>query len=80
MKSVSPVYVHLTGLVTGSRVYHECVRQSLDFTKLMVSEPDHTHSRLRTTTCCERSQPRLIKPYAALLNTNQRGQQRRALA
>lgn len=39
MKSVSPVHLHLTGLVTGSRVYLECVRQSLDFSKLMVSEP-----------------------------------------
>ena len=39
MKSVSPVHLHLTGLVTGSTVYLECVRQSLDFSKLMVSEP-----------------------------------------
>ena len=39
MKSVSPVHLHLTGLVTGSRVYRECIRQSLDFSKLMVSEP-----------------------------------------
>ena len=39
MKSVSPVHLHLTGLVTGSRIYLECVRQSLDFSKLMVSEP-----------------------------------------
>ena len=37
MKSVSPVHLHLTGLETGGRVYRECVRQSLDFSKLMVS-------------------------------------------
>lgn len=38
MKSVSPVHVHLTGLSTNGRVYRECVRQSLDFDKLMVSD------------------------------------------
>ena len=36
MKSVSPVDLHLTGLDTNGRVYRECVRQSLNFDKLMV--------------------------------------------
>ena len=38
MKSVSPVFLHLTGLDTNGRVYRECVRQSLDFNKLLVSK------------------------------------------
>ena len=38
MKSVSPVLLHLTGLDANGRVYRECVRQSLDFNKLMVGE------------------------------------------
>ena len=38
MKSVSPLFLHLTGLDTNGRVYRECVRQSLDFNKLMVGE------------------------------------------
>jgi len=38
MKSVSPVHLYLTGLGTSGRVYRECVRQSLDFDKLMVSD------------------------------------------
>ncbi|XP_015748875.1 PREDICTED: tRNA methyltransferase 10 homolog B-like [Acropora digitifera] len=37
MKSVYPVDLHLTGLDTNGRVYRECVRQSLNFDKLMVS-------------------------------------------
>jgi len=46
MKSVSPVYIHLTGLVMGSRVYHECVRQSLDFSKLMVRWSEESYLTL----------------------------------
>ena len=38
MKSVSPVFLHLMGLDANGRAYRECVRQSLDFNKLLVSE------------------------------------------
>ncbi|KAK2565995.1 tRNA methyltransferase 10-like protein B [Acropora cervicornis] len=40
MKSVSPVDLHLTGLETNGRVYRECVRQSLNFDKLMVHKSE----------------------------------------
>lgn len=46
MKSVLPVHLHLTGLVTSSRVYLECVRQSLDFSKLMVLFSEESYSTL----------------------------------
>jgi len=42
MKSVSPVHLYLTGLGTNGRVYRECVRQSLDFDKLMVDKTEET--------------------------------------
>ena len=38
MKSVSPVFLHLTGLDPNGRVYSECVKQSLDFNKLLVGK------------------------------------------
>jgi len=43
MKSTSPCNLHLTGLDTSGRVYRECVRQSLDFSKLMVSDSGESH-------------------------------------
>jgi len=43
MKSVSPVHLYLTGLGTSGRVYRECVRQSLDFDKLMVDKTEETY-------------------------------------
>ncbi|XP_074624053.1 tRNA-dihydrouridine(16/17) synthase [NAD(P)(+)]-like isoform X1 [Acropora palmata] len=46
MKSVSPVDLHLTGLETNGRVYRECVRQSLNFDKLMVHKSETSYCRL----------------------------------
>lgn len=46
MKSVSPVDLHLTGLDTNGRVYRECVRQSLNFYKLMVHKSETSYCRL----------------------------------
>ncbi|KAJ7377828.1 tRNA (guanine(9)-N(1))-methyltransferase [Desmophyllum pertusum] len=46
LRSVLPVHLHLTGLETGGKVYRECVRQSLHFSKLMASLSEESYLTL----------------------------------